>query len=160
MLLWQLLLALLSGSPQTMKRSANQSAYDDFRSGKALLKPRERRPLFSGLFLLPPIFDDLHFGSQSCLLKHHISTKLAVAIEIGFNLGRHSLGQQKPGSRGTGSIDSYLHAPYNYVATVFSTRRRYSNQNKTSSGMSLTLIPAFHYPAIDISSFRYRVSNA
>jgi hypothetical protein len=76
-----------SALPQRPWVSANQGAYDDSilvggRAGHACAEGR--RPPLPGSFLLPPIPDDLHFGSQSGRPASHISTKLADESEIAF----------------------------------------------------------------------------
>jgi hypothetical protein len=54
----------------------------DGRAGHACAEGR--RPQLPGSFLLPPIPDALHFGSQSGWPGSHISTKLADKTEIAF----------------------------------------------------------------------------
>jgi hypothetical protein len=83
--------------PQRPRLSANQRAYDDSiwvagRAGHACAEGR--RPPLPGSFLLPPIPDALHFGSQSGRPGSHISTKLAGVNEIAFcHVVALSLGQ-------------------------------------------------------------------
>jgi hypothetical protein len=86
-----LFVAVASGTSQLCPRglwvSANQGAYDDSilvdgRAGHAYAEGR--RPPLPGSFLLPPIPDDLHFGSTSGPPASHISTKLADESEIAF----------------------------------------------------------------------------